>query len=346
MSYTKTFFNKELENLVYQDIVDFFVDEKEESDTIEFKSFSTTYGNFNENLKGVIRAACAFLNSEGGIVIWGTPVGMPDPKRNNLKIFKGALSPVNELKEKDWIINKVSDSITPLPVGINLKILQNGTDYLYVFEIKQSTYRPHQYKDTYFARLDGQTKPAPHYLIEALFRQIKFPKLEGYIKLENISNNGTFYILDISMMIFNFSELQNEENVTFRLLCGQGTFRNSGSAQINPFYNMDGHQLVYNDFMKVLSFGAPGIHYETLIINPTQLATNHQNKVDLVLSFGGKKAPVKISEYILNMREIKWDQKDDLNYLFEKLDENIMMSERQEKMGKTREENLKNILGR
>ncbi|MCK4346855.1 MAG: hypothetical protein KAX05_16355 [Bacteroidales bacterium] len=27
------------------------------------------------------------------------------------KIFKGALSPVDTLKEKDWIINKVSDSI-------------------------------------------------------------------------------------------------------------------------------------------------------------------------------------------------------------------------------------------
>jgi predicted HTH transcriptional regulator len=194
MSLIKTLLNKELDNLVYQDIIDFFINEQEESDIIEFKSYSVQYGNFNKNLEGIIRAVCAFLNSAGGIIIWGAPNGETFGNTSKL-VFKGELSPVQELKDKDWIINKISDSIIPLPIGINTKILQDGSNYLYIFEIQPSNYKPHQYKNTYFARLDGQTKPAPHYLIEALFKQIKFPNIEGYLKFEKIYVYDNFYCL-------------------------------------------------------------------------------------------------------------------------------------------------------
>jgi hypothetical protein len=104
MDYSTTYFNKHLENLVYQDIVDFFVNSQEESTKIEYKAFSLRYGNFTENLNGVIRGICAFLNSEGGILIWGAPEGVQPPGHDS-KIFQGALSPLTELKEKDWLIS-------------------------------------------------------------------------------------------------------------------------------------------------------------------------------------------------------------------------------------------------
>lgn len=59
MNYSQSYFGKDLSELLYSDIVDFFVDEKDESNSIEFKSFSATYGNFNKNLEGIIRGVCA-----------------------------------------------------------------------------------------------------------------------------------------------------------------------------------------------------------------------------------------------------------------------------------------------
>lgn len=346
MEYSNTYFGKNLDDLVYQDIIDFFNVEREESDKIEFKSFSTVHGNLNKNFEGVIRAICAMLNSEGGIVIWGAPEGTVPAGRTE-KVFTGALSPVNELKEKDWLISKASDSITPLPVGINVKMLNDSANYVYVFEIKKSEYRPHQYNNIYYARLDGQTKPASHYFVEALFKQIKFPNIEGYLKFDRISNNGTFYFLDLSIILFNFSELQNEENISFRLMCPQGVFSTYGQVYAEPpIYNKDGQQLVYKEFASILSFGTPHIHNDQIRFTPNSLLTNFQNKVELFLSFQGKKSPSKISEYELDFNKIDWGRMDNPNYLISSLNENVLMSERQEALGTNKETTLNNILNR
>ena len=133
MDYSTIYFNKPLQLLEYQDIVNYFVETKEESTTIEFKAYSALYGNFTNNLEGVIKTICAYLNSEGGILIWGAPVGA-FIEGQNVKSYQGVLSPLTEFKEKDWLINKISDSITPLPVGINVTVLQNEINYVYVFE--------------------------------------------------------------------------------------------------------------------------------------------------------------------------------------------------------------------
>jgi len=141
MDYSSAFFGKPLTALTYQDIVNYFIDAKEESNTIEFKSFNVKHGDLTKNLEGIIRSISAFLNSEGGLIIWGAPEGIKPQGQAN-KIFQGNLSPLSESKPKDWLINKISDSITPLPVGINIQPLQNGKDILYIFEVQKSNYSP------------------------------------------------------------------------------------------------------------------------------------------------------------------------------------------------------------
>lgn len=345
MDYSQNFFGKILADVTYHDIVHFFSEEKDESNNIEFKSYSAEHGNVNRNIEGVIRGICAFLNSDGGILIWGAPEGVKVEGRQE-KIFIGDLSPVPELKEKDWLINKISDSITPLPVGINVKTLENEGKYIYVFEIQQSEYSPHQYRNIYYARLDGQTKPAPHYLIEALYRKITFPHLEGYIKPDKIFIDGNNYNLDITIFIFNFSELQNEENVSFRLMCPQGIFVNSQIPQYQNMYLYDGHQLVHKDLIDVLHFGAPNMHTERLMFNPNKVLTEFENKVDFFLSFGGKNSPLKSSNYKFDFSKIDWNNQDDPNYLIEEMNENILSSDLQKKLNNTREDTLKAILKR
>ncbi len=338
MEFAKSYFGKGLEEIVYQDLVDFFVEEKDESDKIEFKAFSARYGNLNKNLEGVIRGICALINSNGGILIWGAPEGTTVPGRAE-KIFVGDLSPINERKEKDWLINKISDSITPLPVGIKVQILENEGNYVYVFEVDSSDYKPHQFKNTYWVRLDGQTKPAPHYLIEALFKQIKFPNIEGYIKLDNISTDGNKYYLDITIFIFNFSELQNEEDVSFRLMCPEGTFVKSADPRYNNMYGYEGHQLIYNDFIKVLHFGAPNTHQERLMFSP------YTREVNLLLSFGGKYSPMKTTSYKLNLATIDWNRTVTPTYLIIEKEENKSMAEKKAELGTTKEDSLRVILG-
>jgi len=345
MNYSESIFGKNLTELTFSDIENYFSEEKEETNYIEFKSYSVAYGNFNKNIEGVIRGICAFLNSDGGILIWGSPEGTKVDGRQE-KVFMGSLSPVTELKEKDWFINKISDSITPLPIGINMHTLENNGGYIYIFEIQKSTYSPHQFKSTYFARLDGQTKPAPHYLIEALFKKISFPQIEGFIKPVKIDHDGTYYFLDIEIYMFNFSEFQNEENVSFRLMCPQGIFAKSQDARYSKMYTYQGHQLVYENIIDVLHFGAPNHHSEKILLKPYEVQTKFENKVELILTFGGKTSPLKTSQYTIDLSRVNWNMKDEPNYLFAEIMENKLFAEIQKEKNNTREAFLKLILKR
>jgi len=344
MDYLTSFFGKNLDALEYDDIIDFFSEEKEESDKIEFKSYSLEYGNFKNNLEGVIRGICAFLNSDGGILIWGAPVGQTVEGKKE-KIFKGELTPLNEFKEKDWLINKVSDSVTPLPIGINVKPLTKEGKYLYIFQIQKSIYSPHQFKNTYYARLDGQTKPAPHYLIEALFRKISYPNVEAYIGFDKAGLISNKYFLDITIYLFNFTELQNEENVYFRLICPQGIFANYSNPQFQNYYSSDGHQLTHKGLIDLLHFGSPNVHNERIIIDPYTLEANGK-KLDLLLAFGGKKSPLKFCDYKLDFSILRLNGDENFNYLLMEKEENILFSRKQEESNLTKEERLKKILKR
>ena len=342
-NYSNHYFGKNLNDLVFQDISDYFTVEKEESDKIEFKAYHSTFGNFNRNQDGVIRGICAFLNSNGGILIWGAPLGQTV---NDREIFQGPLSLVTQLVEKDSLISKISDSITPLPVNVNVQTIENNGNYLYVFEVQKSNYSPHQFKNTYYARLDGQTKPAPHYLIDALFKKISYPNIEGFINLDGFGNgsNGNVY-LNISIIIINFSALQNEEDISYRLICGQAIFEGSLNSQTSQYYSMEGHQYKNIGNIDILHFGAPEMTSQRLIFNLDTLADEHNNEMDLILLFGGKKSPLKFSEYKLNFGNGTIRGRDPVGLLTD-IKENVLASEKQNALGTTRENLLDSILKR
>lgn len=343
INYSQQYFGKDLNDISYENVVDFFIVEKEESDKIEFKAFHHKFGNVKKNLEGVTRGICAFLNSNGGILIWGAPL---EQKIDERSIFQGALSPVTELIEKDSLISKISDSITPLPVNINVNIIEREGNYLYVFEIQISNYSPHQFKNTYFARLDGQTKPAPHYLVEALFKKISYPNIEGYINLDRFGNlpNGQSF-LDISILMFNFSELQNAHNLTYRLMCGQGIFAGSQNPNISKYYIYKGHMYVHKDLNDILHFGAPDRNTQRIIFDMDKLADDHNYEMDLILTFGGKNSPLKLSEYKLDFGKGSIAAKNPVG-LFKSKNENKLMSEHQKEIGSTKENQLEKILKR
>lgn len=341
INFSSILLGKDLNDLEYSDIENFFSEEREESNDIEFKGFTTQGGNtFLKSIVGINRAVCALLNSDGGIVIWGAPIGIPITGTNKKK-FVGALSPVNEVKDKDWIINKVSDSISPLPVGIRVKILQNATsECVYVFEVQSSPYKPHQTDSTYVVRLDGQTKPAPHYLVEALFRRISYPNIEGFIKFNSAKLDNSFmqsvYFLDYTLFLFNFSRVQNEENITYRLVVHPGRFQSRMQSDSPGTY--EGKE-------GLLHFGAPMMNSGRIVISDQELrATN--NLVTLALVIGGKKSPAKSSVYKLNLQNVNLSDPKDTAGLIVSMEENQLLSEKQDQLGSSREDTLRLILGR
>ncbi|MDB5086496.1 MAG: ATP-binding protein [Mucilaginibacter sp.] len=324
MDFSTSYFGKPLNALLYDDIANYFVEPKQETETIEFKSFANSE-QFDKSLQIVIRGISAFLNSSGGILIWGAPKGIKVPGQSE-KVFVGELAPVTEYKEKDSLINKITSVITPMPIGVRVEVLQSESSYTYIFEVQPSIYKPHQFDTRYYVRLDGQTKPAPHYLIDALIKQISYPDIKGVINFDNITlaSNGDFH-LPIKIGIFNFSELQNEELVSIRLVISGGYFKRARDPNVTDKsrYNSSG-QLVLNNFIPVLHFGIPHIYNDILVIDDIEQRFS-AGKLRLILTFGGKHSPAKYSSYILNFENYHEDKV--LNSLIELCEENIFFSE-------------------
>lgn len=339
MSYSKLYFGKELTELNFNDIENFFIEEKEESNKIEFKSYyDPEEKNHTEKETGVIRAICGLLNSEGGIVIWGSPVGKKVEGKKE-KIFKGELSPANKLIEKDSFISKVTDLITPAPKGINFKSVEKFGKYVYIIEVEQSFYSPHQFRNIYYMRIDGQTKPAPHHYIEALFRKVTFPKLEGYVKIDDSGIAGSQLYITFSSMIFNKSRLQNEENLYYRIFVFPGSFQyHSNDLREDRYYSFPGDMIV-NKASKTLYYNQPMNNTETVFITTAEIQKH--NEVRILLYFAGKKSPLMVSEYSISNREILAKSKN-----ITIVEENAYMYERSDKLDTTEAERMKSILGR
>lgn len=343
-NFSKQLFAKDIEELELEDIKRYFSSEKNESDKLEFKAFHNSYGNFQKNLEGVIRGICAFLNSDGGILIWGAPLGQ---KKDNKTIFFGNLSPVIEFIDKDTFISKISDSITPLPTSISLKIIELDKKYIYIFQIQKSKYSPHQYKNTYWARLDGQTKPAPHYLIEALFKKIQFPNIEGYLRFDKYRLiTGNISHLTVSVIIINFSEFQNESCISYQLVCEQATFKEwrNHIPMNHSYYDLNGHLYASHNYNDILHFGAPEIIEHTLEFDIESLIYKNNGEMDFTLAFGGKSSPLKFSIYKLDLSGNI--QANNLSTLIVNKEENILASNRQDILGTNKQDILHAILNR
>jgi len=78
MDFCKIYLGKSIHQLEFNFIREYFLNTPlQESNTIEYKSYNPA-GEFNSKLNGLKIAICSFLNSDGGILIWGSPRGKKD----------------------------------------------------------------------------------------------------------------------------------------------------------------------------------------------------------------------------------------------------------------------------
>lgn len=298
MNCSQAILGNDLEKLTFQDIQQYFQNPRSESTIAEYKSFNPN-GPLEDKFKGIYKTICAFLNSQGGVLVWGAPVGKKVENNKKEKEFRGSLTSVTSDIEKDYLINKISSNIIPIPNGINAKIIEQDDSRVIVIEVQKSDYAPHQTENTYYMRLDGQTVPAPHHYIDALFKQIKYPNLNGFLKLNKVIGYNDNYILLGEVLIVNLSPYQNEESVFVNVLCPNGEFVNDKFGE-GTNLNDYGHSLHIEKFINILHCGAtPMLDFKVKYNRKDIIESN--GKSVITLSFGGKSSPMKVSTYHFNI---------------------------------------------
>ncbi len=313
MEFSKLLFNKTLYQLEFTDIMNYFLIRREESLNLEFKSFAPQ-GDYTKKEEAIKKAVCGLLNSEGGIIIWGAPVEVKDEKGNTMAT--GNLTPFDSNLDKDRLVNILTSSITPMPIGIKVQVLKDGNNHsIFIIEVQKSIERPHQFDNRYYVRLDGQTRIAPHYLISALMKSSNYPVIRGHIKLKHITNDGNNAVLRFRKLLYNTSDFNNDKHVYFKIVAAPG----------NIMIGNQSYGGIFENTFPLLSKGAPLVGDFTLIIPIAALG----QEITILLNFGGEKSPSKTSiyKYIISVDHIvAGDVPDEAPYLQAK-DENRLPSD-------------------
>lgn len=172
-SLAERIFGKQLDALQFEDIEEYFKENQEENTLIEHKSGDVS-------LEKIYNETCAFLNTNGGIIIIGSP---RETEFEGKKLCHGKLTN-STFKSKDWLVQKIASAIQPSPIGISIIERTKSNIKIFICEVKQSTNPPHQSSDgKYYIRLETEAKFAPHGIVQALFNRRKLPELEIKLKM-------------------------------------------------------------------------------------------------------------------------------------------------------------------
>ncbi|RRB00673.1 AlbA family DNA-binding domain-containing protein [Larkinella rosea] len=147
ISFATSLFHKALHDIDQNDLEKFFEAERDESLTLEFKSYADSKSlDKSERISGVFKTVVAFLNSSGGLLVWGAPESTPSTTNLKSKICTGPLSPVLEYFDRDVLVSKLVDSIDPRPHNIDVNPIRINGGYVYLIEVQESSNKPHQVK--------------------------------------------------------------------------------------------------------------------------------------------------------------------------------------------------------
>lgn len=296
---TEQVLGKSLQNVEYVDVVEYFKSPRKESDGREFKAFVKGTKNEDKPLAAIYRSICAFLNTEGGILIWGAPIGK-SPAEGGEDEFQGDLTSVLDDYGDDQLSNLLFDSLNPRPQGVKHRKLLDGDRRIYIFEIPKSPYSPHQVakSGTYYFRFNATTKPAPHYLVEALMRRVNYPNIGAYLKLTALQTAGLDLQLLAEVLVINHSPLQNERDITIYLSTSQGQFGGQlfGVASNRKYLNGNS-ELRLENHISTLHYGV--IHREVVEIRIPIAARD--STLRLTVSAGGRYSPLKGSTYSIRL---------------------------------------------
>lgn len=192
MGIANQIFQKNLAELTFADLVDFFKEGRQETSTLEFKSGGS-------EVESVTQEVCAFLNTDGGIIIYGSP--REKDIGNGKKMCIGDLVPTKKIRNKLTLGSTIAANISPSPSSIAIQQIDVQDAYIFIIEVPKSVHPPHQVSSQgkYYIRLDTEAKAAPHGFVEAMFFKRQKPNLDLSITVAYNPKNNKFSRLLISL---------------------------------------------------------------------------------------------------------------------------------------------------
>ncbi|GAB4007137.1 hypothetical protein GCM10028808_10440 [Spirosoma migulaei] len=311
-SFAQVQFGKPINEVKKQDLIDYFSVERDETLTLEFKSFVQREGDIKHKESGVLRTICGFLNSTGGLLIWGAPIGTKNGDGH--KVFVGSLSPVERLYSKDDFIRMLSGRIVPFAAPVKVESIEvESGKYVYLIDVPESEAKPHQFDNSYYMRLDGQTKFAPHYIIDALFKQIKQPELRGFLRIVSYKyeiSNPNFQSrvrLELEASIFNESKNINDKDVYIQIISSKGVFIPNDSKIY--FFGQKGSVFVKDDSPVITYILTPQFSFNLEIASQelSDLMTEEQ-PLEISIVFGSSKSVTRRSDYFVIFKNVQYHE--------------------------------------
>jgi hypothetical protein len=157
------------------------------------------------------KTASAFLNTEGGVLLWGV---RGRSARKNRSEYVQAVAPVPEIHQTvEWLRAKTSGIVVPAPKGIeHFPILSPGSDEGVILTwVPASDNPPHRssYSDgVYFLRSPSSSFPMPHGVLAGLFGRRPAPALRLLVAALDIApTGGSPPFLHLRMSVRNCGEV-------------------------------------------------------------------------------------------------------------------------------------------
>ncbi len=202
MKFSEQIFGKKINEISFQDLKVFFEIGKRRIIKIELKSGEI-------KIEDIYREVCAFLNTDGGILVIGTPreQKITINKNTTKKFCVGDLIP-SPFKGKGWLTQKISANISPFPIDLDIHEILTESGNYFIIEVPQSLNPPHQCstEGKYYIRLEDEAKPAPHGIVQSLFFKRQQPNIIANVDLFQLKDKP---IDEIEVEI----EIKNDSNV-------------------------------------------------------------------------------------------------------------------------------------
>jgi len=235
MNLSAQIFGKDLFQLTREDLAAYFSVPREETSVLEFKSGQV-------KINSIFKEVCAFLNTEGGLIIVGSPKERKVIKTGNAqrRICQGKLIP-SGFRDKEWIAGLIAANIVPYPAGIKIHEIHSYEGKYFLFEVPQSNNPPHQFLNDgrYYIRMEKEAKPAPHGLVEALFYKRVRAQLRADIQIKPSKENDDARSL-VEINIHNISSFPTDQvSYLIRVLNIEKIIQN-GDPLIKAFNGQEG----------------------------------------------------------------------------------------------------------
>ncbi|MFW6103600.1 MAG: helix-turn-helix domain-containing protein [Bacteroidota bacterium] len=237
MDLAKKIFGKGLFQLTKKDLEEYFSIPREETSVLEFKS-----GQIKIN--AIFKEICAFLNTDGGLIIIGSPKERKLPKSGRFprRICQGTLIP-SDFRDKNWIESLIAANIVPYPREIRIHEIREEEGNYFIMDVPKSQNPPHQFLNDgrYYIRLEKEAKPAPHGIVETLFfKQVK-AQLQADVSIEPGDDYKNDHLNKISVEIFNISSVPAEHVSYLIRVFNIEDIRQDGKSLAQPFKGGDGN---------------------------------------------------------------------------------------------------------